>query len=244
MKDDILRILDRNGQLLVSTTRSKNRLYKVILEVEDIKCLQSIALNESTKWHARLGHIGVETMKLMINKGLVMGMPSITIEKETCMSYLLGKQTRQPFPQKTSYRATQTLELIHEDLCGPITPPTLGHKRYVFVIIDDYSRYMWVIFLKEKSEAFEKFKTLVEVETRATIKTFRTDRGGEFISHEFQAFCEKYGIQRHLTSPYSPQQNGVVERRNRILLEMTRSLLKHMSMSNYLWGEAIRHATY
>ncbi|KAL1219423.1 Retrovirus-related Pol polyprotein from transposon TNT 1-94 [Cardamine amara subsp. amara] len=73
---------------------------------------------------------------------------------------------------------------------------------------------------------------------------FRTDRGGEFISHEFQSFCEKYGIKRQLTAPYSPQQNGVVERRNRTLLEMTRSLLKHMKCPNYLWGEAVRHATY
>lgn len=106
---------------------------------------------------------------------------------------------------------------------------------------------MWTILLGEKSEAFEKFKrfkTLVEQETKTEIKTFRTDRGGEFTSYEFQAYCDKNGIKRHLTAPYSPQQNGVLERRNRTLLEMTRSLLKHMNMPNLLWGEAIRHATY
>lgn len=72
----------------------------------------------------------------------------------------------------------------------------------------------------------------------------RTDSGGEFTSHEFQEYCEKQGIKRHLTAPYSPQQNGVVERRNRTLMEMTRSILKHMNMANYLCGEAVRHATY
>lgn len=72
----------------------------------------------------------------------------------------------------------------------------------------------------------------------------RTDRGGEFVSNEFQFYCESNGITRQLTAPYSPQQNGVVERRNRTLLNMTRSILKHMNLPNYLWGEAIRHATY
>lgn len=106
---------------------------------------------------------------------------------------------------------------------------------------------MWSILLKEKGEAFEKFKrfkTMVEQETGTTIKTLRTDRGGEFTSQEFQLFCETSGIQRHLTAPYSPQQNRVVERRNMTLLGMTRSILKHMEIPNYLWGEAVRHATY
>lgn len=142
---------------------------------------------------------------MMINKELVTGTPSIAVEKETCVSCLLGKQTRKPFPQETSYRATQLLELIHGDLCGPITPPTPAHKRYVFVIIDDYSRYMWTIMLKEKSEAFDKFKKfklLAEQETKALIKTFRTDRRGEFVSHVFQTYCEKYDINRHLLHPF------------------------------------------
>lgn len=90
----------------------------------------------------------------------------------------------------------------------------------------------------------KKLKSLVEQETGATIKTLRTDRGGEFTSHEFQAFCETQGIQKHLMAPYSPQQNGVVERRNRTLMEMTRSIMKHMDVPNWLWGEAVRHSTY
>ena len=183
----------------------------------------------------------------MISKELVVGIPDIVVKKETCVSCLLGKQTRKPFPYATSYRAAHPLELVHGDLCGPITPPTPGQKRYVFVLIDDFSRYMWSMLLKEKSEAFGKFKSfkrLAEQETRATVKTFRSDRGGEFMSHEFDTYSKANGINRHMTAPYSPQQNGVVERRNRTLFEMTRSLLKHMSVPNMLWGEAVRHATY
>lgn len=101
--------------------------------------------------------------------------------------------------------------------------------------------------LQEKSEAFEKFKNfkvLVERETKTVLKMFRSDRGGEFFSNEFASYCEKIGVNRHRVAPYSPQQNGVVERRNRTLLEMTRSILKHMKVPNHLWGEAVRHSTY
>lgn len=131
MKGDLLRIYDLLGRSLIETTRSKNRLYKVIIEAENFKCLHLTSSIESTKWYARLGHINFETMNMMINKKLVIGIPNIAVEKETCVSCLLGKQTRQPFPQSTSYRATQALELIHGDLCGPITPSTPSHKRYI-----------------------------------------------------------------------------------------------------------------
>ena len=183
----------------------------------------------------------------MVDKDLVSGMPKFTVMKKTCVSCLLGKQSRRPFPQANAFRASQKLELLHGDLCGPITPSTLGGNRYVFVIIDGHTRNMWTILLKEKSEAFGKFKKLrasIEQETGVSIKTLQTDRGGEFTSSEFNALCAENGIQRHLTVPYSPQQNGVVERRNRKILAMTRSILKHMMVPNYMWGEAVRHDTY
>ena len=247
MKDDLLKLYDREGHLMVETVRSRNRLYKVTMSTDNTHCLQVQRSTETEIWHARLGHVNFETMKLMIKRDLAVGLPKIAVDKGTCVSCLRGKQTRQPFPKSTSYRASHPLELIHADLCGPITPTTPGLKRYVFVLIDDYSRYMWTILLEHKSEAFEKFKrfkNVVEQETKAEMQTLRTDRGGEFNSHEFNTFCNLNGIKRHLTAPYSPQQNGVVERRNRTLLEMTRSILKHMSVPNLLWGEAVRHSTY
>ncbi|KAG7594885.1 Zinc finger CCHC-type [Arabidopsis thaliana x Arabidopsis arenosa] len=218
MKGDYLTLLDRDGKLLVKATRSRNRLYKVNLEVEEKNCLQLIESSDSNKWHARLGHVNLETLKTMVEKELVLGIPAAPKEKGICSSCLLGKQTRKTFPKTALYRASQSLELVHADLCGPISPPTAAKKRYVFVLIDDHSRYMWTILLKEKSETFEKFKAfkkLIEQESGAKLKTLRTDRGGEFLSHEFQELYEKEGINRHLTAAYSPQQNGVVERRNR-----------------------------
>ena len=83
------------------------------------------------------------------------------------------------------------MELVHSDICGPINPSSNGGKRYVITFIDDYSRKTWVHFLQEKSEAFsafKSFKTHVENEVESTIKTFCTDRGGEFCSKEFEVF--------------------------------------------------------
>lgn len=247
MKGDYLTMHDQEGKLLVKACRSRNRLYKVRMGIKDTTRLFLTTITDSSRWHARLGHVNLETIRNMIQKELVDGIPRVTIEKEVCGSCLLGKQTRQVFPQATSYHASKKLELIHGDLCGPITPSTMAGNRYIFVLIDDYSRYMWTALLKEKGEAFnkfKKFKCLVEQESGEHIQVFRTDRGGEFVSHEFNSFCEETGIKRHLTAPYTPQQNGVVERRNRTMMEMTRSIMKHMHMPNYLWGEAIRHSTY
>ncbi|CAA7052678.1 unnamed protein product [Microthlaspi erraticum] len=247
MKGEQLTMHDRDGKLLVKAARSKNRLYKVNMGLKDGLCLYTTTTSVSSRWHARLGHINLEKMKGMMQRELVTGVPSFEFEKKLCGSCLLGKQTRQVFPQATTYRASKVLELIHGDLCGPITPHTAAGNKYIFVLIDDHSRYMWSILLREKSEALEKFKRfkkIMEQESGASIQVFRTESGGEFVSQEFNAFCEISRIKRHLTAPYTPQQNGVVERRNRTLLEMTRSILKHMFVPDYLWGEAIRHSTY
>jgi len=224
MRKGYLTLFDREGELLIWANRARNRLYKVTLEVKQNKCLQLSMSSDSMNWHDRMGHIGFDNMKTVINKELVIRIPKLIVEKQTCTSCLLGKQVRQSFPQSTSYRASNPLELVHGDLCGPITPPTTANKRYIFSLIDDFSRYMWTFLLKEKSEAFDKFKIFkvsVEQETRATLKTFRTYRGGEFVSLDFNTFCDVSGIKRHLTAPYSPQHNGVVERQNRTLLGMT-----------------------
>jgi len=115
------------------------------------------------------------------------------------------------------------LELVHSNLCGPIKPSSNGGKRYIITFIDDFSRKPWVYILQEKSKAFatfKSFKALVEKEASCQIKALRTDRGGEFISHEFVKFCEIHGIKRQLTAAYSPQQNGVCEHKNRTILNM------------------------
>jgi transposase InsO family protein len=123
----------------------------------------------------------------------------------------------------STWRASQILQLVHADICGPITPISKSKKRYLISFIDDFSRKTWVYFLVEKSEAFITFKSYknrVEKETGSSIRGLRTDRGGEFTSQEFNNFCNESGIRRQLTASFTPQQNGVAERKNRTIMNM------------------------
>ena len=133
MKDEHLIMHDRDGKLIAKAVRSKNRLYKVRMRVKDTMSLLTTEISETSRWHARLGHINQDTMRSMVQRGLVTGIPTINIERKVCGSCLLGKQARQSFPQATTYRASKLLELIHGDLCGPITPSTSAGNRYIYL---------------------------------------------------------------------------------------------------------------
>lgn len=171
---------------------------------------------------------------------MVLGLPRLN------SSVTLGKQTRLPF-KSSSWRAKTKLELIHTDLCGPMQVPSLGNSLYFLLFIDDLTRMCWVYFLSNKHEAFEKFKlfrAMVEKESGNLIKVLRSDRGGEFCSHEFNTYCDRAGIKRELTIPYTPQHNGVVERKNRTVMNLTRSMLQDRDLPNFLWAEAVATAVY
>jgi len=122
-------------------------------------------------------------------------------------------------------------------------PQSFSSKRYLISFIDDFSRKTWVYLLKEKSEAFEvfkKFKVMVEKVTGRQIKFVRSDRGGEYTSTAFMKYCEEQGIRIFLTAPYSPQQNGVAERKNGTILDMVRSMLKSKKMPKEFWAEVVQ----
>ncbi|PKU59488.1 Retrovirus-related Pol polyprotein from transposon TNT 1-94 [Dendrobium catenatum] len=144
----------------------------------------------------------------MSRKGLVHGLPDINHPNQICEGCVFGKQPRKSFPNEASFRAKKPLQLIHTDVCGPIAPASFGKHRYFLTFIDDYSRKIWVYFLKEKSEAFtmfKKFKASTEKESGFLIKSIRSDRGGEFTSKAFKEYCEEHGIRHQLTAPFSPQ---------------------------------------
>jgi len=166
---------------------------------------------------------------MVAKKNMVHGLPNMDYEAKFCEEYVLSKHVRTSFPKKAQYWAKQHLELIHTDICGQITPESFSGKRYFITFIDDFSRKTWVYFLKEKSKAFEvfkKFKVMVEKEIDRQIKVVRSDRGGEYTSTTFMEYCEKQGKRRFLIAPYTPQQNGVAERKNQTILDMVRSMLK------------------
>lgn len=156
-------------------------------------------------------------MVLLSKDKMAYGLPEFVQPKDLCTGCLMSKQTRKPFPGQANFQAKQVLELVHGDLCGPISPTTMAGNKYFLLLVDDFSRVMWIYMIASKDEAlgaFQKFRVQVEREKDKKIKVFRTDRGGEFMSNQFKSYCEENGIVRHFTAPYSPQQNGVVERRN------------------------------
>ena len=131
--------------------RSRNRLYLLDLKVEQLVCLVAWHTEEPWLWHAQFGHLSFDALSRL--EKMVQGLPHIKHVGELCDSCLARKQRRLPFPKAAKYHAKDALELVHGDLCGPITPATNGGRRYFLLLMDDYSRYMWLQLLMSKEEA-------------------------------------------------------------------------------------------
>lgn len=159
---------------------------------------------------------------------MVTGLPTILPTSKVCEECVVSKQQRSQFPNGKSWRAKDVLELVHSDICGPIKPSSSGGKRYLITFTNDFSRKTWV---------------RVENERGKNIKSFRTDRG-EYCSNEFKAFCEEHVIRRELTTAYTPQQNGVSERKNRTILNMVRSLFSKERDPKSFWPEVVNWSTH
>ena len=132
-------------------------------------------------------------------------------------------------------------------ICGPIKPTSNSDKRYILSFIDDLTRKTWVYFLHEKSEAFVTFKNYkahVKKEIGAYITCLRTNRGGEFTLNEFKEFCQSQGISRQLTAAYTPQQNGVTERKNKTIMNVVRSMLNEKQVPKAFWPKTVRWCVY
>jgi len=224
-----------------------NCMFPLHIQDDVQKCLSTKVQDSTWLWHLRYGHLSFKGLKTLHEKNMVEGLPKINCPTEMCEDCIVGKQHRDSFPQGKAWRAEQILQLVHSDICGPINPTSNGNKRYFITFIDDYSRKTWVYFLQDKSEAFiifKSFKARVEKEFGKYIQTFRTDRGGEFNSHNFASFCELHGIRRQLTAAYTPQQNGVAERKNQTIMNMVRSMLVKKSIPKTFWLEAVNWSVH
>ncbi|CAL9021865.1 unnamed protein product, partial [Prunus brigantina] len=178
---------------------------------------------------------------------MVHGLPHLEQKSVVCDGCMLGKQHKDSFPLESTWRASNPLELVHTDICGPMKTESLSGNRYFLLFTDDFTRMSWVYFIRNKSsalECFRKFKAMTELQSGYKIKGLRSDRGGEFLSGEFNKFCEESGIQRQLTMAYSPQQNGVAERKNRTVVEMAKSMLHEKGVPYEFWAEAVNTAVY
>ena len=254
LKSNKCKIYHPSRGLIIQTDMTANRMFVLLSNTQADQsqtkgevCLQATTQNLAHLWHRRYGHISYKGLKTLQLKDMVRGLPMFPESSEVCTDCLRGKQHREFIPKRSTWRANQKLALVHADICGPISPISNSNKRYLICYIDDYSRKAWVNFLVEKSEAFAAFKLFkerVEKESGLVIKCLRTDRGGEFTSMEFNEYCQKNGIKRQLTTAYTPQQNGVAERKNRTVMNMVRCLLSEKGIPKTFWPEAVNWSFY
>jgi hypothetical protein len=180
-------------------------------------------------WHRRLAHAGMKNLHKLVKGEHILGLTNVHFEKDrVCSACQAGKQVGAHHPHKNIMTTDRPLELFHMYLFDPIAYISIGGSKYYLVIVDDYSRFTWVFFLQEKSQTQEILKGFLrraQNEFGLRIKKIRSDNGTEFKNSQIEGFLEDEGIKHEFSSPYTPQQNGVVETKNRTLLDMARTML-------------------
>ena len=137
-------------EIVTTVKKTKGNLYLIKLVVSG-RCFAATGVRDDNwTWHKRYGHLKFHSLKSISGRELAHGVPKIDLPGAACLDNLVGKLSRAPFPIASSYRATQPLELLHMDLCGPTTPTTLGGRSYFLLIVNDYFRLMWISLLKQK----------------------------------------------------------------------------------------------
>nr|GEZ18176.1 retrovirus-related Pol polyprotein from transposon TNT 1-94 [Tanacetum cinerariifolium] len=244
-------IRDLDGVDLLKGNRSTN-LYTINLhEIASASpiCLMARATpTKSGLWHQRLSYLNFDTINDLAKNDIVSGLPKFKYAKEhLCPSCEQGKIKRASHPPKQVPNSKQRLHLLHMDLCGPMRVASINGKWYVLVIVDDYSRYTWVHFLITKDETPEVIKNFLKkiyVRLQVPVIIVRTDNRTEFKNQVLKEYFDSVGITHETSTTKTPQQNGVVKRRNCTLVEAARTMLIFSHAPLFLWAEAIATACY
>jgi hypothetical protein len=228
----------------------KNGLYVIDFSKEVTKaatCLMA-KVDVGWLWHRRLGHVNMRTLQSLHKGNHILGLTDLTFSKDcVCRACTEGKMHELPHPSKTIISSKRVIELLHMDLFGPPTYASLGAKKYCLVIVDDYSRYTWVFFLAHKSETQQTVKDFTNEVQRQyghNILMIRSDNGTEFKNYTLNDFLSDEWIRHQYSSPYTPQQNGIAERKNRTLIDMARTMLAEFKSPYNFWAEAINTACH
>jgi transposase InsO family protein len=183
-----------------------------------------------------------------VKHDLVLGLKDVKFEKDKlCSACQTGKKVVNPHPNKSTMSTTRPLALLHTDLFGPTTYRSIGGNTYFLVIVDDYSRYTWVFFLHDKAincDIFKSFVRRAKNEFELKLKNVRNNNGSEFKNTNVEEFCDEKGLKHEFSTTYTLEQNGVVERKNRTLIEMARSMLDEYKVLDSFGAEAINTACH
>ncbi|GJS34579.1 putative ribonuclease H-like domain-containing protein [Tanacetum coccineum] len=244
--------LPDENQVLLRIPR-QNNMYSFNLEnivpSRGLACLIAKAtVDESNKWHRRLGHVNFKNLNKLVKGNLVRGLPSKIFQNDhTCVACQKGKQHKASCKAKIVSSISQPLQLLHMDLFGPTSVRSINHKTYCLVITDDFSRFSWVFFLRTKDETsgiLKDFIRQIENQLNQKVKTIRCDNGTEFKNRDIIEFCGSKGIKREYNNARTPQQNRVAERKNKTLIEAARTMLADSFLPNTFWAEAVSTACY
>ncbi|TPX52462.1 DNA-directed DNA polymerase [Powellomyces hirtus] len=236
-------IRTRRGALALSCDRQEG-LYALGQPLDAAAQCHAVAASTTAAtletWHRRLGHLNCQSIQLMARKGLVQGMEAVgVLETAPCLTFALGKATKLPLPKECSSRASEVLELVHSDVCGPMRTLIIGGARYFILFIDNKSRAVFPYLLKTNPEtlpSFRIFAAAAATETGCLLNVLQSDHGGEYLSKAFSNFTQSLGIRHQLSSVATPQQNGVANCMNRTLVEMARCLLLQAGLPYKFWA--------
>nr|GEU95378.1 retrovirus-related Pol polyprotein from transposon TNT 1-94 [Tanacetum cinerariifolium] len=249
------RLFDQEGKIDDSNEFKRDRstnLYTINLhEMAFASPIRLMARASSTKswlWNQSLSHLNFNTINDLARNDLVSGLPKFKYNKEhLCAFCEQGKSKRASHPPKPVPNSRQRLHLLHMDFCGPMRIASINEKRYVLVIVDDYSCYTWVHFFKSKDEAPEvniTFLKRINVLLQSPVIIIRTDNDTKFKNQLLKEYFDTVGISHQMSSVRTPQQNGVVERRNQTLVEAARTMLIFSRAPLFLRAEAIATACF
>jgi transposase InsO family protein len=243
-----VKILRREDSSVAFTGRLKGKLYLVDFTTSKVTpetCLVAKS-DKGWLWHRRLAHVGMRNLAKLQNDSHIIGLTNVVFEKDrVCGACQAGKQHGVPHQSKNVVTAKRPLELLHMDIFSPVAYISIGGSKYGLVIIDDFSRFTWVFFLSDKGETQEtlkKFMRRAQNEFELKIKKVRSDNGTEFKNTGVEEFLSEEGIKHEFSVPCTPQQNGVVERRNRTLIEAARTMLDEYKTPDNFWAKAVNTA--
>ncbi|GKB17523.1 putative ribonuclease H-like domain-containing protein [Tanacetum coccineum] len=244
--------LPDENQVLLRVPR-QNNMYSFNLEntvlTGGLACLIAKAtIDESNKWHRRLGHVNFKNLNKLVKGNLVRGLRSkIFQNNHTCVACQKGKQHKASCKAKLASSISQPLQLLRMDLFGPTFVRSIKHKTYCLVITDDFNRFSWVFFLRTKDETsriLKDFIRQIKNQLNQKVKTIRCDNGTEFKNRDIIEFCGSKRIKREYSNARTPQQNGVAERKNMTLVKAARTMLADSFLPNTFWSEAVSTACY
>nr|KAJ0217213.1 hypothetical protein LSAT_V11C300138650 [Lactuca sativa] len=245
------RVVNTDKNIVLSASR-KDDIYVLDMFSSDKALMQCFFTESQTNlswiWHKRFCHLNFKNLSKISNQDLVRGLPKFSVVKDKmCSACEQGKQTKSSFKPKSCSSISVPLHLLHMDLFGPIPVRSLGGNKYTLVVVDEFTRFTWVVFLKKKSHATQEIISLIrknETLTGLKVKQLRSDHGTEFRNLTLEEFCDHKGIGQNFSAPHTPQQNGVVERRNRTLIEVGRTLMIHAGLPMSFWAEAVNTACF